>query len=260
MHKKYLAFGLPVLGALAVVGSGFSAWAFGGNTTYDDASINVAVTEVAQYGKVTPFSDTVYLLLDQGGQSNASGQDYGISFVKVATSSTDGETITFNKDEPDTFEMVRSLGATYSINQDLVDTLINSGFTKYNLSSEISLTSPLTNYVEFKALTTAQNSDSTYTYSLDNNVFKMVETDSQSLPTSGGISNDAFPSIDVSSTESTSSGSKIYSANKLLQYATVPQEGSSTVVGKPTDSAALSSMSTALTSATITVTFTVTFA
>ena len=80
MHKKFLTFALPVVGAAAIVGSAFSAWTFTsdihGNGTIT-GTINV--TPLSEEIEVTLEYDTFTLVLDQGGVNNLSNHSVGIT-------------------------------------------------------------------------------------------------------------------------------------------------------------------------------------
>ena len=81
MHKKFLAFVLPVLGGLAVIGSGFATWVFtdevGSNTA---ATGTVTVTGLSSAGDLTVDVKSLTLELDQGGANNASNLTKGITW------------------------------------------------------------------------------------------------------------------------------------------------------------------------------------
>jgi len=81
MHKKFLAFVLPVLGGLAVIGSGFATWVFTGEVTAD-ATGTVTVTGLSSAGNLTVDVSDLTLELDQGGVNNASDLTKGITWKK----------------------------------------------------------------------------------------------------------------------------------------------------------------------------------
>lgn len=81
MHKKFLAFVLPVLGGLAVIGSGFATWVFTdevGRTKV--ATGTVTVTGLSSAGNLTVDVSDLTLELDQGGAKNASDLTKGITW------------------------------------------------------------------------------------------------------------------------------------------------------------------------------------
>lgn len=83
MHKKFLAFCLPILGSAVIVGAGFSAWAFN-ETTTDAISGTITVTDAVQgltakiyKSDTTEDLENVVLTLDQDGISNAADDTKG---------------------------------------------------------------------------------------------------------------------------------------------------------------------------------------
>ena len=90
MHKKFLAFVLPVLGGLAVIGSGFATWVFTdevGSTV--DATGTVTVTGLSSAGNLTVDVSDLTLELDQGGAKNASDLTKGITWKNGDASVTE---------------------------------------------------------------------------------------------------------------------------------------------------------------------------
>ena len=83
MHKKFLAFVLPVLGGLAVIGSGFATWVFTGEVDRTKAATGtVTVTGLSSAGNLTVDVSDLTLELDQGGVNNASDLTKGITWKK----------------------------------------------------------------------------------------------------------------------------------------------------------------------------------
>lgn len=84
MHKKFLTFALPVLGAAAIVGSGFSAWTFTSSARVTDGITGkISVTPLVEGMSVALNAETFTLTLDQGGVGNtnvAEGITYSISY------------------------------------------------------------------------------------------------------------------------------------------------------------------------------------
>lgn len=84
MHKKFLTFALPVLGAAAIVGSGFSAWTFTSEANAADGITGtISVTPLVEGMSVALNASTFTLTLDQGGLNNtnvADGISYSISY------------------------------------------------------------------------------------------------------------------------------------------------------------------------------------
>ena len=90
MHKKFLAFVLPVLGGLAVIGSGFATWVFTdevGSTTV--ATGTVTVTGLSSAGTLTVNVSDLTLELDQGGANNVSDLTKGITWKNGDASVTE---------------------------------------------------------------------------------------------------------------------------------------------------------------------------
>lgn len=84
MHKKFLTFALPVLGAAAIVGSGFSAWTFTSSARVADGITgDISVTPLVEGMSVALNAETFTLTLDQGGVGNTNvseGISYSISY------------------------------------------------------------------------------------------------------------------------------------------------------------------------------------
>ena len=84
MHKKFLTFALPVLGAAAIVGSGFSAWTFTSEANAADGITGtISVTPLVEGMSVALNAETFTLTLDQGGIGNTNvseGISYSISY------------------------------------------------------------------------------------------------------------------------------------------------------------------------------------
>lgn len=84
MHKKFLTFALPVLGAAAIVGSGFSAWTFTSSARVTDGITgDISVTPLVEGMSVALNASTFTLTLDQGGVGNTNvseGITYSISY------------------------------------------------------------------------------------------------------------------------------------------------------------------------------------
>lgn len=73
MHKKFYNFLLPILGAVVVVGSGFSAWIFDELTTVENSVVNGKVSvekgAVAKDLEITADVNNFNIVLDQEGIS-----------------------------------------------------------------------------------------------------------------------------------------------------------------------------------------------
>lgn len=104
MHKKFLTFALPVLGAAAIVGSGFSAWTFTSEANAADGITgDISVTPLVEGMSVALNASTFTLTLDQGGVGNTKVSE-GISYsISYNTGDTLTATITW-KDYPTLLE------------------------------------------------------------------------------------------------------------------------------------------------------------
>lgn len=80
MHKKFLTFALPVIGAAAIVGSAFSAWTFTDSYTgANEITGTIEVTPIAGNIEVTLTAETFTLELDQAGYDNRTNLSTGIT-------------------------------------------------------------------------------------------------------------------------------------------------------------------------------------
>ena len=104
MHKKFLTFALPVLGAAAIVGSGFSAWTFTSEAhATDGITGDISVTPLVEGMSVALNASTFTLTLDQGGVGNTNVSE-GISYsISYDTGDTLTATLTW-KDYPTLLE------------------------------------------------------------------------------------------------------------------------------------------------------------
>lgn len=104
MHKKFLTFALPVLGAAAIVGSGFSAWTFTSEANAADGITgDISVTPLVEGMSVALNASTFTLTLDQGGVGNTKVSE-GISYsISYNTGDTLTATLTW-KDYPTLLE------------------------------------------------------------------------------------------------------------------------------------------------------------
>lgn len=91
MHKKFLAFVLPVLGGLAVIGSGFATWVFTdevGRATAATGTVTVTGLISSASALTVDVSDLT-LELDQGGANYASDLTKGITWKNGDASVTE---------------------------------------------------------------------------------------------------------------------------------------------------------------------------
>lgn len=104
MHKKFLTFALPVLGAAAIVGSGFSAWTFTSSARATDGITGtISVTPLVEGMSVALNAETFTLTLDQGGINNTNASE-GITYsISYNTGDTLTATLTW-KDYPTLLE------------------------------------------------------------------------------------------------------------------------------------------------------------
>lgn len=83
MLRKSTSLLAPLAGLIAIVGAGFSVWYFDvADINKDGPTINTEVTEKVTYGEINvTTTDTLTLVLDQGGIANAADITKGISVV-----------------------------------------------------------------------------------------------------------------------------------------------------------------------------------
>lgn len=142
MKKKVLISALALTGAVAIVGSGFSAWYFDTAALTADGSVNTYVTDLADnIGTLTNDNakDSIYVVLDQGGFTNKDIITKGITFVKNSNTPTDsalGDTVS-------------ALSATYSISADDVTKLVQAGKTSATFKAVFTISDAASPYVQF---------------------------------------------------------------------------------------------------------------
>lgn len=130
--RKLLAIGAPILGMVAIVGSGFSAWYFESQTVEAGTSMGITLTPIATtYGAFDVSENEYTLVLDQGGYTNRTEVKKGIS-VQV-----DGSNVT-------------SIEASYSIDTGALQILTDDGLTG-TITTTVKVLSTLADYVDFKA-------------------------------------------------------------------------------------------------------------
>lgn len=130
--RKLLAIGAPILGMVAIVGSGFSAWYFESQTVEADTSMGIELTPLATaYGEFTVAEKDYVLVLDQAGPNNASVLTKGLS-VQV-----DGANVT-------------TIEASYAIEQSDLDILTKDGL-EGTITTTVKVLTTLASYVSFKA-------------------------------------------------------------------------------------------------------------
>ncbi len=172
--RKLLAIGAPILGMVAIVGSGFSAWYFESQTVEAGTSMGITLTPIATtYGAFDVSENDYTLVLDQGGYTNRTEVKKGIS-VQV-----DGSNVT-------------SIEASYSIDSGALQILTEDGLTG-TISTTVKVLSSLAAYVNFKAsgFTKGSASDGYEVYTRETNVATSVNLDID-VTTNGDLINAAF--------------------------------------------------------------------
>lgn len=117
MHKKYFNFILPIFGALAIVGSGFSAWIFSDVASQTkDVNGTVVLEDLSSLeSSLTVNSETFTLHLDQGGIGNINANE-GIYFGDDSTAVTLDVTLTYTLNPNDTaFGFWDNVTAAYKV-------------------------------------------------------------------------------------------------------------------------------------------------
>ena len=181
--RKLLAIGAPILGMVAIVGSGFSAWYFESQTVEADTSMGISLTPIAtSYGAFDVSEDDYTLVLDQGGISNASVLTKGIS-VQV-----DGSNVT-------------TIEASYSIDSGALQILTDDRLTG-TITTTVKVLSTLASYVDFKApgFTKGSASEGYEVYTRTNAVATTVDLDID-VTTNGDLTNAAFEYVSKPSDE-----------------------------------------------------------
>lgn len=253
--KRKLVLGLVALaGGLTIVGSGFASWYFGATDITGTAAVGYHTTDMnngigsleATYTLDTTdatattlgTSDKLYLCLDQGLYANKSDATCGISFHKLADSTTSPKDTDFTADT-----LVSKLGVKYTLTKDNLITLQNAGVTKATLTATFTLNA--TTYLSINGnasgngYVSKSDTVSTEGYSATGNVdlsAKSVTYTVEFSLASAPTTTDYVANFDFDvSTEDFATSSK----NKMVNYATDK---------KPTDSSAYSNMNSALSS------------
>ncbi len=144
MKRKVLIGMLASMGSLAIVGSGFASWYFGADPLVTQSkSVNSHVTNLVEgIGTLTDdnASQSLYIVLDQGGYANKSDVSKGISFVDAGKSTLSDS----NFGTP-----VNALSATYTVSVKEVNDLVNAGVTSATFTAGISLSTSAKTYLDF---------------------------------------------------------------------------------------------------------------
>lgn len=146
LNRKLLALVLPTVAVGALVGSGFSAWYFNEeNITGTNQNVNVEITGMVDTSVGTLTLDSTQattLTLDQGGYANAAALDKGISFDKV------------------------SVGAKFTFSGNSYANLKSAGM-KVEITTTVTFSANLLNYVEVKGLVGYTPNSNVYTLTQD---------------------------------------------------------------------------------------------
>lgn len=129
--RKLLTIGAPILGMVAIVGSGFSAWHFQTEVSAEK-NLNVELTPIADYGDIVFANSEYYVVLDQGGYENLTEDTKGI---RVETTSG-AYRVTVSNIEID-----------YFIETEKYNELVADGYNQLNVSTYICVKEGLAEYV-----------------------------------------------------------------------------------------------------------------
>lgn len=186
VNRKITLGLLALVGGLTIVGSGFSAWHFGGTVEGVSQSVDAQITDISKgLGtiKASTIPAGVSLQLDQGGYANRTFADKGISFVKGLD--------TYNE----------AISATYEIES--VDSLnaMNAGL-KATFDCTVTLKKEFAEYIEFKntfytgdstiGLDTNNNATFTVSEPIEFSASKITKTISFNINTNADLVNSAF--------------------------------------------------------------------
>lgn len=172
--RKLLAIGAPILGMVAIVGSGFSAWYFESQTVEANTSMGITLTPIATtYGAFDVSENEYTLVLDQGGYANKTEVTKGISVQAGGIN-------------------VNSIEASYSIDSGALQVLTNDGLTG-EITTTVKVLSSLAAYVDFKAtgFTKGEASGGYQVYTRKTSVATSVNLNID-VTTSADLSNAAF--------------------------------------------------------------------
>ena len=141
LNRKILALVLPAVAVSALVGSGFSAWYFAeGDIKGVGQDVNVFITDKVDKSVGTLAlngTQATKLTLDQGGQSNFDKLDKGISFDKESVSAK----FTFKEDDSftnlDSAGMKVQITTTVTFTAELLEYVDVIGLTGYTPNSNV---------------------------------------------------------------------------------------------------------------------------
>lgn len=146
LNRKILALVLPAVAVSALVGSGFSAWYFNENSIEGKSqNVNVSVTDKVDnaVGTLTlSKTQATTLTLDQGGFTNKTALDKGISFDAA------------------------SVGAEFKFNEGAYKNLTSAGM-KVEVTTTVTFTAILLKYVDVIGLSDYTPNSNVYTRTQD---------------------------------------------------------------------------------------------
>ncbi len=159
MKRRLLVSLLAFAGGLTVVGSGFSAWYFNENKAISTSgNINHYITDLnGNIGQLTDLNvnKKLYIVLDQGGYSNARDLTKGVSITYF--DSTDDSISDSNLGTSSD----ATIGCKYSIEEDDYTTLTNANISSGIFTATFSLSTEASNYLKFKAESTYDTTKAT---------------------------------------------------------------------------------------------------
>lgn len=250
MKRKVLMSLLVVTGLTAIVGSGFASWYFGANDLNAENNIGVYVAPLAEnLGTLTASSTNegddqesknLFVVCEQGGYSNLEKTKVGLYIG--ATNTTEVTEDNFPG------STVKSLDATYSINDEYFDQLRLAGL-KGTFTATLEIPTDAQTYIKFNteyegiSYTFANKETNSATGSYTTKTATKIEyqyvidfTDTKNVDYGEGDNYTQKFSIDVSTSDTLE--------NALLQYNS-----------KPTTKAEYESMKTALNGGALTVSY-----
>ena len=147
MKRKVLIGLLSVIGCVTIAGSGFASWYFGvGKVSTDTKNIKTYVTDLAsEIGTLVDDNkdQNLYVVLNQGGYSNASDNTKGISVVDLGTNNT------ADISDSNLGTNLDYLSATYSISAENVTKLVNAGIKHAAFLAYLEIDRDALNYIDF---------------------------------------------------------------------------------------------------------------
>lgn len=155
IKRKILGVALPLVSALAIVGSGFAAWNFQDTSKSETNGIGVVITSTTSaLGDFTYIIDDgltktnlenpnmLRLVLDQGGYANYDKENYGISIKKYDAS----------EPNPESWTTIKSLIINYQISSEDIEKYESAGL-RVKITTSLSLSTDLLTYVSYTGTT-----------------------------------------------------------------------------------------------------------